>query len=71
VGPSILVLSCDWSVLCALDSKVCFSLHFSSNFCIAIFSRGHMELILFWINMPARNVSSPNFLVKLMVEIGL
>jgi hypothetical protein len=25
MGPSILVLSHDWSVFCALDSKVCFS----------------------------------------------
>jgi hypothetical protein len=24
VGPSILVLAHDWSVFCALDSKVCF-----------------------------------------------
>jgi hypothetical protein len=29
-----------------------------------------MELTLFWINMLARNVSSFNFLVKMMAEIG-
>jgi hypothetical protein len=50
--------------------RSCVALHFSSNSCIAIFSRGHVELTLFWINMPARNVSSPNFLVKLTMKIG-
>jgi hypothetical protein len=57
------------NVLC-LEFKGVFSLHFCSNSCIALFSRGHVELTLFWINMHARNVNSPNFLIKLMVEIG-
>jgi hypothetical protein len=56
-------------VLC-LQFKGVFSLHLHSNSCIALTFRGHVELALFWINMRARNVSSPNFLIKLMVEIG-
>jgi hypothetical protein len=51
----------DWSVLLCLGFKGVISLHFCSNSCIAIFSRGHVELILFWINMHAGNASSPIF----------
>jgi hypothetical protein len=52
-----------------LRSKGAFSLHFVTNTCIALFFEEHVEMTLFLINMHARNTSSPNFLIKLTVEI--
>jgi hypothetical protein len=56
-------------VLLCLGFKGVFFLHFCSNSYIAIFSRGHVKLTLFQINMHAGNASSPIFLIKLMIEI--
>jgi hypothetical protein len=44
--------------------------YFCSISNIAIFSKGHVDLALFWMNMHARNVSSYDFQIKLMVENG-
>jgi hypothetical protein len=62
--------ACSWLLgVLYLGFKGVFFLHFCSNSCITLFSRWPVELALFWINMRVRNVSSPNFLIKLTVEI--